>query len=72
MFQEFSAFNIEIKNLRFTTDDGLNYPKTVILSFISPNGHSEYVEVLGYLDKGQALILDNCLIKRIPRGSAPG
>ncbi len=74
MFPEFAAFNVEIKNLRFTTDDGRKYPKTAILTLISSDGHSEYVEMLGYIDekwifdkidKEQALVLDHCYIEKL-------
>jgi hypothetical protein len=74
MFPEFSAFTVEIKNLRFTTDDGRKYPKTAILTLISPDGHSEFVEMLGYvdekwifdrIDKEEPLVLDHCLIEKL-------
>ena len=74
MFPEFAAFNVEIKNLRFITDDGRKYPKTAILTLISPDGHSEFVEMLGYvdekwifdkIDKEEPLVLDHCLIEKL-------
>jgi hypothetical protein len=74
MFPEFAAFNVEIKNLRFTTDDGRKYPKTALVTLISADGHSEYVEMLGYIDekwifdeidKEQSLVLDQCYIEKL-------
>ncbi len=74
MFPEFAAFNVEIKNLRFTTDDGRKYPKTAILTLISQDGHSEFVEMLGYVDekwifdritKEEPLVLDHCFIEKL-------
>jgi hypothetical protein len=72
MLPEFTAFNVEVKNLRFTTDEGRKYPKTAILTLVSPDGHSEYIEMLGYIDdnwifdrieKKESLVLDNCYIE---------
>jgi len=74
MFPEFAAFNVEIKNLRFTTDEGHKFPKTAILTLISPDGHSEYVEMLGYvdekwifdrIDREEPLVLDHCFIEKL-------
>jgi hypothetical protein len=74
MFPEFAAFNVEIKNLRFTSEDGRKYPKTAILILIAPDGHSEYVEMLGYvdekwifdrIDKEEPLVLDHCFIEKL-------
>ena len=74
MFPEFAAFNVEIKNLKFKSDDGRKYPRTAILTFISPDGHSEHIEILGCVDekwifetisKGKSLILDHCYIETL-------
>lgn len=74
MFPEFAAFNVEIKNLRFTTDDGRKYPKTAILTLISADGHAEFVEMLGYVDeqwifdritREEPLVLDHCFIEKL-------
>lgn len=74
MFPEFAAFNAEIKHLRFTTDDGRKYPKTAILTFISTDGHSAYMEMLGCIDekwiferidKEESLLLDHCYIEKL-------
>lgn len=74
MFPEFAAFNVEIKDLKFTTGDGLKLSKTAILTFISPDGHHETIKELGYLEeneiyeiihRGDSLILDNCYIDQL-------
>ena len=77
MFPEFAAFNVEIKNLRFTADDGQKYPKTAIVTFISPDGHSEYVEVLGYLKKmskgdKSIMVVDSRTPNWVKKGTIPG
>ena len=72
MFPEFTAFNVEIKNKAFKGENGLGYPRTAILSFVSPEeGHHEAVRELGYLEeaeifgiirRGDPLVLDHCYL----------
>ncbi|MFC2111835.1 potassium channel family protein [Bacteroidota bacterium] len=74
MFPEFADFKVEIKDLKFTTESGLSYPKTAVLTFISSEGHLESVHELGYLEekdifgiiqRGDPLVLDNCYIDKL-------
>jgi len=74
MFPEFAAFSVEIKNLIFTTEDGRRYPRTAILTLISHDGHTEFVEKLGYvdekwifdrIDKEEPMVLDHCFVEQL-------
>jgi len=71
MFPEPAAFNIEIKDQKFTTDEGLKFPRTASITSLSKEGHHESVIEFGYLDvneifdliqKGDPLRLDHCYI----------
>ncbi len=74
MFPEHSTFSVEIKNVVFTTDNGNTFPRTAIVTFVSPDGHHESVERLGYLpeedifnkiDNEEPLNLDHCYIDKL-------
>lgn len=71
MFHEFSTFSVEIKDEKYIRDDGVVFPQTAVLTFISPDGHYENAELLGYASKdyilslireGRELNLDYCYI----------
>lgn len=71
MIYTFSSFQVEVKNLRFTRDDGSRVPKTAILSFTIPGQLKPMVEIMGYMEaseiftiirEGQSLRLDNCYV----------
>jgi len=64
----YSDFRVEIKNVRFTSDDGRICPKTAIVTFINAKGKDISTELFGVIDvdtvydlimKGQDVILDN-------------
>ena len=74
MFPEYSSYSAEIINKPFKTEEGISYPKSVRLTFISPDGHIELTETLGYLDEKEIfglikqakdLVLDNCYINAL-------
>ncbi len=74
MFPEYSSFRTEVINKAFTSEGGISYPKTVRLTFTSPDGHVELTETLGYLEEkeifnwikqGKDLVLDNCYISAL-------
>ena len=71
MFPEYSTYSAEIIDKAFTSEEGISYPKTAGLRFVSPDGHVELTETLGYLEEkeifalireGRDLVLDNCYI----------
>ena len=33
MIPEFSSYRVEVKNLKFITNDGVKFPKTAIITF---------------------------------------
>ena len=67
----YPGFKVEIKNLKFITEDGIRLPKTAIISFLDDNNNVTGVEILGHLDNesiykkiasGEPVILDYCYI----------
>jgi hypothetical protein len=73
MFSEHSTHRVEIKNLKFITEEGIRYPKTAILTIVVPGLTNPIVELLGYrdleeiykcIDEGTAINLDHCYINK--------
>jgi len=73
MFTEHSTHRVEIKNLKFITDDGVRFPKTAILTITTPGPANPVVELLGYmemeeiykcLDEGRPINLDYCYVNK--------
>jgi len=73
MFSELTTQRIEIKNLKFITDQGIRFSKTAILSVVVPGHINPIVELLGYgepdeiykcIDEGLPLNLDQCYINK--------
>lgn len=73
MISGYRSFQVEIKNLKFETDNGQNYSQTAIISFSVEGRTRPMVELLGYveeeeiylkIDNGEPLILDQCYISR--------
>ena len=73
MIPEYSSFKVEIKNLKFITDEGQKYSKTAILTFLVPKQTHPVVELLGHidqhdifsmLDNKQPINLDQCYINK--------
>ncbi len=71
MEHNFSAYNVEIKNLKYITDDGRKFPRTAIVTFFDTRGEEIGTELFGNLDTGDIysmirdgsdLNLDNCYI----------
>jgi len=72
-----SALNdckVDIKNLKFITDEGKVLPKTAIITFNEPDKAGKKVELFGYLDSediykliedNQDLCLDYCYIDKL-------
>ncbi len=70
----FSTYNVEIKNLKYITEDGRKFPRTAIITFVSAEGHEESISQLGYpgeqeiwdiIRRGDPLNLDNCYIDHL-------
>jgi uncharacterized protein YjbI with pentapeptide repeats len=73
MFSENPRFIVEIRNSGYSSPEGVNYPKTAVMTYLSHEGHHESVMTYGYLDeqeiykmidKGESLCLDYCYIER--------
>jgi len=74
MFPEFAAFNVEIKDQKFIADGGLTFPRTAFITFISAEGHEEFISQLGcpgeqeiwdMIRRGDPLNLDNCYLDHL-------
>jgi len=72
MVFHYPGYKVEIKNLKFLTEEGVRFPKTAIISFLDGNEKVSHVEIMGHLDcesiygkinSGEALHLDHCYIK---------
>jgi hypothetical protein len=64
----YSDFRVEIKNVKFTSDDGRSCPRTAIVTFINSKGKDINTELFGVIDvnviyelikKDKEVILDN-------------
>ena len=73
MFSEYSSHRVEIKNIKFITDEGQKLPKTAILTIVVPGQSNPVVELLGYrelediyncLDEGLPINLNHCYINK--------
>ncbi len=67
----YRKFKVEIKNLKFTSDEGRIYPKTAIVSLLDEFGGVSSVELFGHvdteeiymkIDKNEPIVLDHCYI----------
>ncbi|MFO7755754.1 MAG: potassium channel family protein [Bacteroidales bacterium] len=72
MKMNYNSFRVEIKNIKFVSDKGVQYPKTAIISFLDGNKGETGTELLGNLDvqdiyeaisEGRDINLDNCYIE---------
>jgi hypothetical protein len=73
MFSEHTTHRVEIKNLKFITEEGVKLPKTAILTIYVPGHTNPIVELLGYreleeiyklIDEGQTINLNYCYINK--------
>ncbi len=68
-----SSFQVEIKKLKFETDEGILFPGTALIHLQVPGKEKPVVELMAYLeekeiykaiDRGEALNLDHCYIEK--------
>lgn len=71
MITGYSDYRVEIKNVKFTTDDGRICPRTAILTLINPDGKESGTELFGAVDvnyiydlikEGKDIVLDNMYV----------
>jgi len=69
---QYTNYKVEVKNLKFTTDNGKVFPMTAIVTLLDNNNQSVAVELFGYLeteklyemiDKKEDLNLDYCVVR---------
>ncbi|GAI28777.1 unnamed protein product [marine sediment metagenome] len=72
MVFDYYTFKVEIKNVKFTSDEGIVFPKTAIISFIADDqevvsvekfGHITTEEIYKKIETGKALNLNHCYVK---------
>ncbi len=69
---QYTNYKVEVKNLKYTTDDGRVFPRTAIVTLLDNKNQSAAVELFGYLeteelykmiDKKEDINLDFCLVR---------
>lgn len=69
---QYTNYKVEVKNLKYITDNGKVFPRTAIVTLLDNNNQSVAVELFGYLeteklykmiDKNEDLNLDHCLVR---------
>ena len=69
---QYTNYKVEVKNLKYTTDDGKVFPGTAIVTLLDNKNQSVAVELFGYLeteklhkmiDNKEDINLDYCLVK---------
>jgi hypothetical protein len=74
MIQAFTRYSVEIKNLKFITEEGVRLPKTAIIQFHIEELENPVVEILGYMesediyklmDEKADINLDFCYIDKL-------
>ena len=72
MILNYPYFKVEIKNVKFTTDEGVVFPKTAIVSFLLANQAISSTDLFGYIEteeiyrmigNNEPINLDHCYIK---------
>ncbi|UCG28428.1 MAG: two pore domain potassium channel family protein [Bacteroidales bacterium] len=72
MILNYPSFKVEVKNIKFKTDEGVVLPKTAIVSFLMENREVSSVELYGHIDtediyrmieNGEPVNLDYCYIQ---------
>jgi len=73
MIPSHQEYRVEIKKLKFETDDGIRHPSTALIHFILGGhkkpvvelmGHLEEKEIYNAIDRGEPINLDNCYIEK--------
>lgn len=68
----YANYKVEIKKLKFTTDDGRVFPKTAIVTLYDDSSNKTGVELFSYIesekiykliDNNEKINLDNCLVR---------
>ena len=47
---QYTNYKVEVKNLKFTTDNGKVFPMTAIVTLLDNNNQSVAVELFGYIE----------------------
>ncbi|MCD6200982.1 MAG: hypothetical protein J7K46_04150, partial [Bacteroidales bacterium] len=69
---DYFQYKIEIKNLKFTTDEGVVHPKTALITLLGEKGEMLGVEIFGYreisdwyrqIEAGKPLNMNQCYVR---------
>lgn len=72
MLFHYSSYRVEIKNLKFVSEEGHQYPRTAIVTLLNEKdevigtellGNQERSEIFEAIEKGEPLNLDHCYIE---------
>ncbi len=78
MISQYSNYNVEIKNVKFTAEDGRTCPRTAVITFVNDNGEEIGSELFGVAEinniyslikEGQSVNLDNFYISEFSLSS---
>jgi len=69
---DYFQYKIEVKNLKFTTDEGVVHPKTALITLLGEKGEMLGVEIFGYreisdwyrqIEAGEPLNMNQCYVR---------
>ncbi len=69
---DYFQYRIEVKNLKFTTDEGVVHPKTAIITLLGEKGDTLGVDIFGYreisdwyrqIETGEPLNMNQCYVR---------
>ncbi|MEA1887071.1 MAG: potassium channel family protein [Bacteroidota bacterium] len=72
MEMRYSSYRLEIKNIKYVSENGIQYPRTAIITFLDHKNEEISTELLGYIeahdiyasiDAGKDIVLDHCLVE---------
>jgi hypothetical protein len=73
MIPGYKEFTVEIKRLKFVTDQGIRFPCTALVNFLLIDRDRTYLELMGHMEeseiystieRGEVLNLDGCYIEK--------
>lgn len=72
MEMRYSSYRVEIINIKFVSENGIQYPRTAVFTFLDHNNEELSTDLLGYIDTHDIyasidaekdIVLDNCLVE---------
>ncbi|MFO7852957.1 MAG: potassium channel family protein [Bacteroidota bacterium] len=72
MEMRYSSYRVEIKNIKFVSENGIQYPRTAVITFLDHNSEELSTDLLAYIDAHDIyasidaekdIVLDHCLVE---------